>query len=318
MKKFWILGLATLLVIPLTTACTVSGEYKNLHNEIVEFIDEENYAQFFNGDIQFNNAGLQSDKQNTHPYISISYYEQVIKMSLTNIKKFYDTFQHVPTYNTGYTKKLCSAVIADINAFKAQVEQFNVKKENMVAQYELSSTAPEAGTNAYSDFKLDLGRLAQKANNLQLSFTNALITLYYPFEAQPSIISSSRAECGVAKTFSTLIDDYFKFAILENNFAHPDTTCNLYTSLVLLDQTLNNSTIKSNKFSTWLEEYKLFKNEHNMFLTAINSVNMNADPNTLTGASKSYYTKVMHYVDEYNYAPANASQFVNKTIELLY
>lgn len=316
MKKLWILGLATLLVIPFISACSVSNEYKVLREKIVDFTTDSTYAEFFNGNIQFYDngvpSGLQTEKSNpSSHYYTITYYEQVIKMSLTNIKNFYGPLESVPTFNTNSTKKLCSTVINNINSFKSQVEKFNERKQNMIFQYKLPSSS--AGEQTYNDFQTDLGHLAKSANNLQLSFMNVLTTLYYPFEQNTDeTISESKVECGVAKTYSTLVDDYIKFAILENNYEHPKTTCQLYTSLANLSQKLETPNVKTQNFGTWLEQYKLFKSEHNMFLTSINSVDMTKDYNNLSTTQKTHYDRVMRYVNE------NAPSFVNQTISLLY
>lgn len=312
MKKTLPFALAILAVAPILSACSPTTEHKDVYKEWTAFAQDSSYAEFFAGNIQFSDQIQTAKVTQTSPFHTLTYCETLIKVSLQNANQFSGVFQLVPDYNQNSIRKLCVNVLNNLNAFKTEVEDFRAEKtrlETQVSTHGISSSAAEAELD---DFLLDIGNLTISANNLQISFNNAFTTLYsLPIERDVSG-DELDIKASVSTVQSLLIDDCIKSSIVEFNGYHPDETTQLYRAVTTLNSTMLSQTAVGTNYQTWLESYRLFKAEDNMFKNSLNQVNLMLDNSSLTGEALNHYQKVQNFINE------NALLFAQRTIDLLY
>ena len=312
MKKFIVPALCLALIVPVLSGCSVSKEHKNLYKEWANFSTDVNYTQFFDGSINFSTAILAEKNKTSSPYYTLTYCEKVIELSLQNINQFYGLFQVTPQYHKHQTRTLCFNTQNKLEDFKEEVEIFNAYKQSLESTAEMFGVNHDATTTELKDFMVYMGSLAVKANALQVSFTKALANLYSLPIDRETAGTSLDVETSVNQVQSTLIDDYVQYAIIKHDMVHPNSTNNLYTALITLDNKLKNFDCLTTSYTDWLSSYRLFEAENEMFKKSLKRVDLLQDNSNLTGNKKLHYQKVQSFVD------ANAELFVNKTITLLY
>jgi hypothetical protein len=312
MKKFIVPALCLALVVPVLSGCSVSKEHKNLYNEWVAFSSDVNYTQFLSGNINFSSEIITEKNKTSSPYYTLSYCEKIIELSLQNINQFYGLFQVTPQYHKHQTRTLCFNTQNKLEDFKEEVEIFNANKQNLESTAHMFGVNHDASLTELQDFMVYIGNLAVKANNLQVSFTKALASLYSLPIDRETAGTSLDVETSINQVQSRLIDDYVQYAIIKQNMVHPNSTNNLYSALIALDNKLKNFDCLTTSYAQWLNSYRLFEAEETMFKKSLKHVDLLQDNSSLSGNQKLHYQKVQSFVD------SNAELFVNKTITLLY
>ena len=119
-------------------------------------------------------------------------------------------------------------------------------------------------------------------------------------------------KASISTVQSLLIDDCVTYSIKEFKGYHPDETTRLFNAVKKLNIKMASGVAKGTNYLTWLESYRLFKAEDNMFKNSINHIDLTKDNSNLVGENFNHYQKVQNFVNE------NAYLFAQKTIDLLY
>ena len=313
MKKLFLPVMALAIIsAPMLSACSVSEEHKSLYTEWTEFSTNAQYSEFFDGNINFS-FDIQTEKiVPTSSYHALTYCENIIKLSFQNINQYYGLFQVTPQYNQHQIRPLCFNVKNSIENFKDEVEVFNENKQSFENTVSLFGVNSDAATTELKDFMVYIGQLAVSANNLQVTFTQALSSLYSLPIDRDTAGTSLDVETSVNQIQSRLIDDYVGYSIIKRNMVHQNQITPLYQAIITLDNKLQNNDCLTTSYKTFVESYKLFDAEEKMFKASLNHVNLLQDNANLSGQALLHYQKVNNFVNE------NASLFVEKTISLLY
>ncbi|MBR5012529.1 MAG: hypothetical protein IKY15_01175 [Clostridia bacterium] len=313
MKKILPFALACLIMVPLASACNPTTEHKDVYKEWTAFAEDASYAEFFAGNILFSDDIQSAKVTSTSPFHTLTYCETLIKASLQNVDLFSDVFLLVPDHNQNSIRTLCSDVLIKLDNFKEEIGKFRQEKNRLENQIEIhGGTSSTAAVAELDDFLLDIGNLTISANNLQISFNNAFTKLYsLPIDRELSG-DALDIKASVSTVQSLLIDDCITYSIKEFNGYHPDETTRLYNAVKNLNAKMASGTAIGTNYATWLESYRLFKAEDNMFKSSINRVDLTKDNSNLTGENLNHYNLVQSFVTE------NAYLFAQKTIDLLY
>lgn len=312
MKKIIAPLLAMALVVPFATACTPSEEHKDIYKLWNEFKTEATATALLQGNIDFSSEVSSQKNISSSPYYTLSYCEELIQISLENIDQFAGLFAITPDYKQNAIHKYCTSIKKNLNSFKDEITIFNVEKnrfEEIVESFGANSTHAIAELD---DFMLDIGALTVKANNLQVSFTNAFSALYaLPIE-RTTVGNALDVKSATCQIQSRLIDDCVDYSIKENDGRHSEKITPLYTSLIAFSNVIKTQTNTTADYLIWLESYHLFNNEEKMFQTALSHIDLTKDNSNLTGKNLQYFEKIESFVN------TNASLFITKTIDLLY
>lgn len=312
MKKIIPCALALIVTLGVASGCSPSPLHKDVYKEWQAFKSDQAYTQFFDGNIEFTDE-IQSAKMSiTNKYHTITYCESLISYSLQNANTIFGVFNLVPDYHQNSIRKLCGRVLDNLENFKAEVADFNEEKARLERQVELLGIDSHGAQAELKDFLLDIGNLTISANNLQVSFTNAFATLY----SLPIDREIPGGETDVLASISTvqslLIDDCVRYSITKNAGVHPDEKTIMFDAVNTLTEQMRNFTPKTENYLTWVEAYRLFKAEDDMFKNSLNHVDLMKDNSNLVGNAKKHFQKVQNFVTD------NANIFVTKTISLLY
>lgn len=313
MKKILPFALACLFIVPLASACSPTTEHKDVYKEWTAFAEDASYKEFFAGNIVFSDDIQIAKATPNSPFYTLSYCETLIKASLQNVDLFSDVFLLVPDHNQNAIRPLCSQVLVNLENFKTEIGKFRTEKSRLESQVEIhGGTSSTAGIAELDDFLLDIGNLTISANNLQISFNNAFTKLYsLPIDRELSG-DELDIKASVSSIQSLLIDDCITYSIKEFNGYHPDETTRLYNAVKNLNTKMSTANANGTHYLTWLESYRLFKSENEMFKNSINHIDLTKDNSNLTGQNLSHYQKVQNFVND------NAYLFAQKTIDLLY
>lgn len=313
MKKLFVCAVMLCLALPLFVACAPSPEHKNLHAMWQEFALDEQYQQFYNGNIEFASSVSTEKNIPTSRYYPISYCEKMIKMSVQNIDQFKTLFLITPPKNHNSIHKVVVGAKNAIETFKGQVEKFNTEKAELDNIVSIYGTNHPASFSELDDLLRDIGILTCVANDMQKAYAHALETLYITID-RANYESALDVKASVCLVQSTLIGDAISYSIKAHNNTAPTATTPLDDCVFQLNNQIATSalTTDNEKYQKWLEFYRLFKNEETMFQNSLWKVNLNVGPAQYAGQEKVHYNKVVHYVDQ------NATNFVQKTISLLF
>lgn len=314
MKKGLIITLSLIMIMcmPVFYACNEDVKpWLTANTEIVSFLNSSENASIISGEITYT-AEISNEINNASTaYGIIDTYQRLLSMAFTNIEIFYGTFAISPLKNSSQASGLCGLVLNNLTSLENQIETFNVDKQafihNITTNGSLSSLI---SLEELRLFKLSFGKLIEKANNLQISFSNAYSSLYGGI-TDSTALTSNDVKNAVCQVYGEMLDSYVKYAIIEYNYQHPATT-NFYNKLLTLENVYKNGSCLSTDYSSWLDFNELYTAERTMFLTSLNNVDLLVDNTSVEDLQREYLNKITNFVN------TNAGLFVDKTIELLY
>lgn len=315
MKKGLILTLSLIMILclPIFSACGENSKaWLAVNTELSSFLSSTENEEIISGEITYNTAISSEINNSSSVYSIIDTYENLLEATFTNIENFYGAFSITPIKNSEQASNLCDSVINNLTALETQIETFNTEKQAFITNVANNDNLTNIiCLEELRLFKISFGKLLEKANNLQNSFTFAYSMLYGPITTETNI-SSNNVKNAVVEVYGEMLNTYIKYAVLEFNYLHPLTTTNFYSKFLTLENQYKNHDCITINYEVWLDFYELYASEKAMFLTALNGVNLTENNTNAEGLQKEYLNKISSFVN------TNAGLFVDITIELLY
>lgn len=308
MKKTLIFALAILISAPILTACAPSSNYKELGTKVTEFLTSETYTTLASENLSYSSK-INTAIINNPDFAVLDTYEKLASYTFVIAEETYASFSIAPLNKAKSSGTTCGKVVKALDAVQNQFEDFLSAKNSFVANIENLDINGNGAKAELSVFKIEFGKMIVKLNNFNVAYENAYTALYGGVKSEAT--TSTQVKNATICVYADLLDDYIDYSIKEFDYAYTTISQNFVTDFYNLKSNIQNTVAKTTSYAVWFDFYELFKNEHKIFATSLDNVNLKSNK-TLSGKKKIYKTNVENYIT------STASLFMQKTSQLLF
>lgn len=290
-------------------ACSDSNKpWLNIQTSINAFLNSDEYQEIVDGVINYPTEIQNKIYSYNQEYNVLNIYANILSSCFIIAEDFLGSFSITPL-NSRMALSWSNNLNLIIQNFKNEVTVFNNAKNYYFNSVENIGLDNVIATGQLKVYKKAFYSLILKANEFNKNFLNAYSELYGNVQVSPSFTSLDASKA-VAFSFSELTDIYISYAFTEFKGIHGQTT-SFYVGLSILKNKLSYTDYNVNAYANWLTVYNDFQIEKDLFLKALNYVDLTTIAPT-DAKSLTYKNKIENFV---NY---DANIFIDKTLSLIY